>query len=109
MKLAEMHKWYDVADVPGVEVVLHVQDPGASYSFDDVMVIRYEGALWIAADAGCSCPTPFEDAEWEELTTWQQFVDVIDEWDPSYGSTPSESVLMERHEAKEFMATVIPS
>jgi hypothetical protein len=35
---------------------------GGSYEFDTCVVWKdSEGRLWWAQDAGCSCPTPFED------------------------------------------------
>jgi hypothetical protein len=46
----------------GLEI-LCVEDNGAAWEFDMIVVFRAlnGGALYVAHDAGCSCPTPFEN------------------------------------------------
>lgn len=45
----------------GLTVVGQLNDPNASYSFDDLVVwSASDGRLFYAMDSGCSCPTPFE-------------------------------------------------
>lgn len=45
-----------------LKVVGEVEDPDASYSFDTLIVWQHtDGRLFWAQDAGCSCPSPFED------------------------------------------------
>ena len=60
-----MSSWDNVYSNPencGLEIVAEVERE-ASYDFDMVVVFRHEetGALYWAADSGCSCPAPFED------------------------------------------------
>ena len=47
----------------GLEVIGVIGDPEASYSFDDLVVWNHAETkrLYWAEDAGCSCPSPFED------------------------------------------------
>jgi hypothetical protein len=47
----------------GFENVVTLEDPNACYDFQTVIVVRElkSGKLYAAQDAGCSCPTPFED------------------------------------------------
>jgi hypothetical protein len=45
----------------GLTIVGTLED-GGSYEFDTFLVLRDEqGNYYTAADAGCSCPSPFED------------------------------------------------
>jgi hypothetical protein len=56
--------YIDPSDVDG-ELVAMLEVRDEAYSFDLVGVWRRvsDGALFGAADSGCSCPTPFEDYE----------------------------------------------
>jgi len=46
----------------GLETVATL-DEDLSYEFNTLLVVKdkYSGKLFFASDAGCSCPTPFED------------------------------------------------
>lgn len=58
--------WHE--DSKGFVTVVN-EDVGGSYEFDQFVVVKDpEGKLWAAWDAGCSCPTPFEDKTWP--TDW---------------------------------------
>lgn len=43
-------------------------EAGGGYDFDTFVIFRDNGTgrLWWAEDAGCSCPTPFEDVSFED-------------------------------------------
>lgn len=44
-----------------LEVVAEMDDPGAYYSYDLLVVWKHkDGRVFYASDAGCSCPSPFE-------------------------------------------------
>jgi hypothetical protein len=47
----------------GLELVGELEDNQACYDFDTLIFLRdvKTGAIYSARDAGCSCPTPFED------------------------------------------------
>lgn len=46
----------------GLTPVAELDDPDASWSYDQVVVWENsEGKRYWAADSGCSCPIPFED------------------------------------------------
>jgi hypothetical protein len=46
----------------GLTPIGSIDDPNASYSFDDLIVWQHtDGRIFWAQDAGCSCPSPFED------------------------------------------------
>jgi hypothetical protein len=61
----------------GLTIVGGVELSDACYQFDTVVLFRNaEGALFYAQDAGCSCPSPFEDfTSVDDLTpcTLQEF------------------------------------
>lgn len=44
-------------------------DAGGSYEFDKLVIWRKlsDGSLLMGTDAGCSCPSPFEDTELKDL------------------------------------------
>jgi hypothetical protein len=54
----------------GLEQVVEVDYSSGSYEFDLLVVWRrtYDGALVMAEDSGCSCPSPFEDLGVGDLT-----------------------------------------
>lgn len=57
--------------------VLAELDEGAAYEFNMLVVWQdAEGYLWYGADAGCSCPTPFED-----ITTTEDLHKIADTTD----------------------------
>lgn len=49
-------------DACGLTRIAQLNDPNASYTFDDIIVWKDNetGLLYMAQDSGCSCPTPFE-------------------------------------------------
>lgn len=56
-----MNIYYDPEKF-GLTVVAELHDPNADYSFDTTVAWKHEdGRVLIGSDAGCSCPTPFED------------------------------------------------
>lgn len=62
----------------GVELVATLEDDEA-YAFDIVILIRdlETGGFYMAADSGCSCPTPFERLrELSDLTQVRTLEDV---------------------------------
>ncbi len=73
--------WYDegnVYETPekyGLKVVAELEFSDLSYVFDTRVVWRHEetGILYTARDAGCSCPSPFEEyntlADLEQLAS----------------------------------------
>jgi hypothetical protein len=51
----------------GLTIVAELEN-GGSYEFDTIVVWRRDsGQLLWATDAGCSCPTPFEDVGLNDL------------------------------------------
>lgn len=70
----------------GLTVVGELNDPNASYSFDDFVVWQHtDGRLFYASDSGCSCPSPFEEISGiEDLTelrtsSWNEFQEAVEE------------------------------
>lgn len=43
-----------------LEVIGGVEDPNASYSYDDFALVRFRGELYLLESSGCSCPSPSE-------------------------------------------------
>ncbi len=75
---------YYAAEKLGFAILVD-EDLGGSYEFDQLIVVRApDGTLWAAHDAGCSCPTPFEDmswpADWTEIKQPADIEPVIAEW-----------------------------
>lgn len=63
-----MKNIYYTPEEYGLKVV-GVIDTGGSYEFDMTVVLKDEDDnLFYVQDAGCSCPTPFEDKDMEDLT-----------------------------------------
>jgi hypothetical protein len=54
--------YYSPAAV-GLKILFEEDDRNACYSFDQVVVFGSlaSGAVYMATDSGCSCPSPFED------------------------------------------------
>lgn len=75
----------------GLEIVAEL-NPFLSYEFDMVIVWKdKEGNLYWAADAGCSCPTPFEEYTSIELLNKFNYDDIEAEVKSrTYGSTDAE-------------------
>lgn len=63
----------------GLEILGVLEDPGACYSFDTLVVWidLATSKLYAARDSGCSCPTPFEDyRETGQFTEVRSYDDV---------------------------------
>ena len=77
-----VNPYYDPKEC-GLEHVAEIEYSDGCYQFDTRMVWRdiETGTLWTARDAGCSCPSPFEDchklSDFERLTTVEM---LRDEW-----------------------------
>lgn len=61
-----------------LEILGQLNDPQASYSFDDFVVWQHkDGRIFYGSDSGCSCPSPFEDFtsldKADEATTIEKF------------------------------------
>lgn len=68
-----------------MELVGHLEDPDACYSFDDIIVWKDKetGKLYYAEDSGCSCPSPFESETRETIRpltdeTWDVFQKAVE-------------------------------
>lgn len=50
-------------DKNGAELVAELDRDDLSYEYDTTIMLRRvsDGAIFLASDSGCSCPTPFED------------------------------------------------
>jgi hypothetical protein len=61
-----------------------------SYEFDIIIIVQRnsDGTLWAAHDAGCSCPTPFENVHgWGDMfpvRSMDEFERFVSENAPSY-------------------------
>lgn len=60
--------------------VCSVEWSGEAYEFDETCVFESKetGMLFYAEDAGCSCPSPFENTTFEKLTPILRLQDWID-------------------------------
>lgn len=66
----------------GLEIVAEVDDPDVCWSFNLIVVWRRksDGTLLWGEDAGCSCPSPFEDVEPQPLSaTRSAFMRALDD------------------------------
>lgn len=53
---------YNQPEAFGLTPVGELDDPNANWSFDTFVVWQHEdGSFYFAQDAGCSCPSPFEN------------------------------------------------
>ncbi len=78
--------WFNIQDTPekfGLTTVGTIER-GGSYEFDTFVVWLQKdtGRVLYAQDAGCSCPTPFDDVGVDDTTevtgaTWGEFVDAL--------------------------------
>jgi len=75
----------------GLEIVAEL-NPAMSYEFDMVLVWKEtkSGNLYWAADAGCSCPTPFEDYTSVELLNKFNYEDIKQAVKERYGPSEAE-------------------
>lgn len=68
----------------GLEILVEA-DAGGRYEFDTVLLVKRleDGALFLVADSGCSCPSPFEDKGLGDLVRINSVQDAavfLDEW-----------------------------
>lgn len=87
----------------GLEIFEHIEDDHASYSFDDFVIWRRleDGKLFYATDAGCSCPSPFEDVKVGDLTpvTTIEVLDAaIEEYRAPFGPESHRCTIERKHE-----------
>jgi len=75
----------------GLEIVEQL-NPYLSYEFDMVVVWREveSGNLYWAADAGCSCPTPFEDYNSVESLNKFNYEEIASAVKNRYGASDAE-------------------
>lgn len=70
----------------GLRVIGELNDPEADYSFHMFVVWKHEetGKIYYARDAGCSCPSPFEDYRsldsLSEVVSLFDFIDSVEEY-----------------------------
>jgi hypothetical protein len=77
---------YSRPESVGCEIVASI-DVAYSYEFDMFVVVRTieplpgirKGSYFWAADAGCSCPMPFDGAEWTKATK-AEVIRAFDSW-----------------------------
>ncbi len=81
--------YYDPKEC-GLDLIETLDEPDLSYEYRTLIVVRDQatGRLFYAEDAGCSCPTPFEDYHFstaddtnlDEITpqNWDSFVREVD-------------------------------
>lgn len=68
----------------GLELVAEFELSEPNYSFDTFIVLREKetGKVYVAHDAGCSCPTPFEGFTFpQDFTEVRSYADVKREYD----------------------------
>lgn len=82
----------------GLTPLGQLDDPDADWSFDIFSVWKHEsGKIYYGEDAGCSCPSPFEDAtsldHLTEVVSMFDFIDAVTDyfnsiapWDDGYNS-----------------------
>lgn len=58
----------DLKNVPYDAIEFIEVNLGGGYDFDIFAVWRYDGQYFWGTDAGCSCPTPFENTDWMDLS-----------------------------------------
>jgi hypothetical protein len=52
---------YYYPEALGLTIVAVLEYSDENYCYDTCVVWQKDGALYMARDSGCSCPTPFED------------------------------------------------
>lgn len=73
------HNPYYAPEKCGVKLIGVLEDVGADYSFDTIIVIQdlETRQVYAAHDEGCSCPTPFENySELSEMVHIQNIDDL---------------------------------
>lgn len=70
----------------GLQVIGTLNNPEADYDFHMFAVWKHEetGKIYYASDAGCSCPSPFEDYtsldKLSEVISMHDFIDDVKEY-----------------------------
>jgi hypothetical protein len=93
----------------GFELVGMIEEDNLSYEFNMLIVLRNldTGKIYVAADSGCSCPSPFEDTKVEDLehvTSIAQLQRTIDSWNEGYDNRKRTSI----DEVKSLLEKVKP-
>lgn len=97
----------------GLKIVASVEEE-PNYSFDIVVLFQdiETGSLWLCHDAGCSCPTPFEDvksfADMTPVRSERQidaFVDQFAKFDDSYHEWNRAEVAEFKRKARKALRT----
>lgn len=71
-------KWLD-AQASWTEL-FYATDPGADYSFDDIVLFKKGTKYALFFDSGCSCPSPFEDNPGGDVYTKAQLLKLMKGW-----------------------------
>lgn len=73
-------RWKDATE--DWDELFYAQDPGADYSFDDIVLFksREEEKYALFFDSGCSCPSPFEDNPGGDVYTKEQLLKLMNAW-----------------------------
>ncbi len=98
----------------GMEIVVQLDDPDASYSFDMFVVWmrRSDGELFYGTDSGCSCPSPFENVTGVEmlcqLGDMKSFERELTAWGSRYFDAQELASVVEKVEvAKLYKCTLL--
>jgi hypothetical protein len=83
--------YYDIEKFSELIHLVLLDEDDLGYEYNILLVIKHKptGRLFFAADAGCSCPTPFEDyyfhgvndTNLEEICvgdSWSNFLKIVD-------------------------------
>jgi hypothetical protein len=90
-------------------VIVGCADYG-SYDFEDFLVLEKDGRYYWATDSGCSCFSPFEGLEEDELTegTPQEILKALADWKGTWRAGPQidgyESLLAALMDARQNLA-----
>lgn len=80
--------YYDPAKL-GLVILAQMDEPNLSYQFNQFVVWQHiaSGRVFYAQDSGCSCPTPFEDFDFNgpgatnlqevQMHNWKAFEDEV--------------------------------
>lgn len=60
--------------------LFYAEDPGADYSFDDIVLFELDGKYALFFDSGCSCPSPFGDNPGGDIYTKAQLLKLMKAW-----------------------------
>lgn len=92
--------------------LIHVLDvPNLSYEYSTIIVVQdvASGAVFMAYDSGCSCPTPFEGVrglgDMRRIKTIEQYDRFVDEHRSSYDAFPLSDIRKARTKLKRLGLT----